>query len=395
MNQTDACLKCTLCVSACPVYRNDGDFPGPKALGPEWERRRAAGERVVMDHVDDCTFCQLCELACPVGVPIAHLIAEQKDRARSTRSAAVRLRDTILTHPEWVARAPRLSATPAPLSRLMRLSTISRRPRPRSATGGLPRTVLESRGSVGLLVDCFDRGFDQETIAAARALLTAWGFDVSLAPKRSLCCGAAAYASGRVDQAKQQAGAMHDALSRDLPLGAVALVTLNATCDGTIDHEWHAYLGLEPLPIPVIPFDQFALDHAPKSFWEAIRAPEDPGGLSATVWTHTTCRGRRRGDGALMELAQHAGVGNIQPLLLECCGAAGSYAFKAEHDTTAHAMANEATAQIGGRSGELWVDSGTCAIHLEQVAGVSARHPAHWLYRRWRHARMDLGKKIP
>lgn len=383
MNHRDACLKCTICISACPVYRSDGEFPGPKALGPEWHRMQAAGETVVMDHVEDCTFCQLCELACPVGVPIAHLIAQQKDVARAHQSPVVRLRDAILTHPEWVARAPRLSRTPSAVSRVLHLSTTSRRPRPRSAHPISISGGGKVRARIGLFVDCFDRGFDEETLVAAQALLGEWGYDVHLMPKASLCCGAAAYASGRIDQARQQGMAMRTAICENLEgLEVKALITLNATCDGTIDEEWATYLGIDPLPIPVIAFHQFALDQAPKAFWDTLE--------TSPVWTHTTCRGRRHGDGSLGTLARVAKIPS-QALDLECCGAAGSYAFKAEHEATAHRMASTAKPQVKNHSGELWVDSGTCAIHLEQVLGLSARHPAYWLYRRWQ-AGMGAGQ---
>jgi glycerol-3-phosphate dehydrogenase subunit C len=377
MNQTDACLKCTICISACPVYRQDTAFPGPKALGPEWYRRDQAGEHGYMEHVDDCTFCQLCELACPVGVPIAHLIAEQKNQARAVQPAALRLRDTVLTHPEWVARAPSLSRTPRGVNRLLGLSNRSQRPRPRRARAVAVPPSEPSRGRVGLFVDCFNRGFDQETVAAASALLQVWGFQVARVPGESRCCGAAAYASGRPEQASAQAASMRASLLRVLPEDSVALVTLNATCDGTIDQEWATYLGVDALSVPIVPFHEFALQHAPDAFWQGLSSE------GGAVWTHTTCRGRRRGEGSLVALAKRAGRTEVTPLALTCCGAAGSYAFKAEHEAVAHGMAEAARDQVADAPGDIWVDSGTCAVHLAQVSGQPARHPAVWLYQQW------------
>ena len=59
-NASDACLKCTQCIAACPVYRADESFLGPKRLGPEWWRQWQAGQHETLPHVEDCTFCQLC-----------------------------------------------------------------------------------------------------------------------------------------------------------------------------------------------------------------------------------------------------------------------------------------------------------------------------------------------
>ncbi len=387
MAHSDACLKCTICIAACPVYRKDGEFPGPKALGPEWHRRHLAGTGDLMDHVDDCTFCQLCEGACPVGVPVAHLIAEHKAAALPKQTWPMRVRDTVLTHPEWVARAPVLTRATAlvPISRWLKLSTRSQRPSvrkaPRLSRSSRRAAVGGGRPRVALFVDCFDRGFDTEAMLAAQALMEVFGFEVHQVPRTSQCCGAAAYASGRVAQARRQAGAMEQAIRGELRGDEVALITLNATCQGTIGEEWSKFLGLNDLPVPVIPFHVFALQHAPAGFWSTVAAANvDPG---SWTWTHTTCRGRRRGDGALFQLARRAGMDQVEPLDLECCGAAGSYAFKAEHAETAHDIGQPAAAQIHGRPGVIWVDSGTCAVHLEQLAGRTARHPAYWLWQAW------------
>ncbi len=382
MDHSDACLKCTICITACPVYRKDGAFPGPKALGPEWHRRSLTGSADPMDRVEDCTFCQLCEVACPVGVPVAHLIAEHKAAQLSEQPWPIRVRDTVLTHPEWVARAPTLARAPAPVSRWLRLSTGSRRPSMRKAPVSRPRrTPGAGRPRAALFVDCFDRGFDQEALTAAQALIEVFGFDVRRIPRTSLCCGAAAYASGRVTQAGRQAEAMGQALRGELDGDEVALITLNATCQGTMADEWSTFLGLNGLPVPVLPFHVFVLQYAPDTFWSALAPTQaDPGDWT---WTHTTCRGRRQGDGALFQMARRAGMDQVEPLDLECCGAAGSYAFKAEHAGTAHDIGRPAAEQTQGRTGVIWVDSGTCAVHLEQLTGRAARHPAYWLWQAW------------
>ena len=373
----DACLKCTLCTSQCPVYREDPEFLGPKALGPEWWRRWQSGDHLTLSHVDDCTFCQLCEAACPVGVPVAHLIAEHK--SRRPQRLPLRLRDWVISRPHWIARFPQLAHVPVPVNRWFHLSQKSQRPIRRRTTLNRPATSLSSQTVVGLYVDCFTRGFDADLVEMARFLLELWGWTVQIVPSESSCCGAAAYASGRPGDAMQIAQQTASRLAGNAQ-SANTLITLNATCDGTIREEWPRYFGID-LPMEVIPFGEFAIQQAPQAFWEYLAmSAEDMGSL----YCHTTCRGKvARGEGNLSDIGRRAGFA-VQPLNLACCGAAGSYAFKAEHEEVAHRLGSQVLEEIApGKTGGIMVDSGTCALHLQQITGMIARHPVYWLFTRY------------
>ncbi|MDA8193994.1 MAG: heterodisulfide reductase-related iron-sulfur binding cluster [Thermaerobacter sp.] len=379
-SDTDSCLKCSICVAACPVYRADPEFLGPKALGPDWYRLFQQGDTRPFAHVDDCTFCQLCEAACPAGVPVAHLIALQKSLVK--RPFRMRVRDSVLTRPHWVARVPgALGLAPPALGRALGLSAsawrVRRRRRPRFDPLA---AAVSARGTVGLFVDCFSRGYDREAVGAARALLEVWGFGVREVPGQSLCCGAAAYASGRPAQAGSMAKQMAAGLARDAQ-HLQWLVTLNATCDGTLRDEWPRFLDAVPV-VPVRAFDDVAAEEAPEAFWRRLRA----GAPHPPVALHTTCRGKvARGEGGLSRLAALAGIA-AEPLDAACCGAAGSYAFKREHAAIAQKMGRKAGQAMPAGTGGLWVDSGTCAVHLEEMSGVRARHPAVWLWEAWQQA---------
>lgn len=373
-NASDACLKCNECVAACPVYRADEAFLGPKRLGPEWWRTWQAGQHETLPHVEDCTFCQLCEDACPVGIPVAHLIAEHKSHAPSPWRR--RVRDAMLTRPHWVARAPFLGSLRGPWDEWLDLSRRSARPR----TERLPRVPPSPIGPrVGLFVDCYSGTYDGGTVEAAEALLTLWGIPSVRLTDGHRCCGAAAHASGLPDQARRTARATRHAMGSRWPQDPAHIehvITFNATCDGTLLAEWAGALGVEPLPVPVVSFVEFALTQAPPGFWTHIRE-----GAPSPLWTHATCRSRvHRGEGWLEALVRKVGQEAV-PLDISCCGAAGSYAFKTEHEETAHRMGRSARPeQRLPEDGLLLVDSGTCALHLAQMTGLTALHPARWLW---------------
>ena len=370
----DACIKCSICVTACPVYRVDQQFPGPKALGPDWYRRHQAGEQKAMEHVSDCTFCQLCEEACPVDVPIAHLIAEHKQFAN--QSPRLKLRDYLLTHPQWLAMAPSLVKAPKQLGVPLGVSAKTQWPTPsptkRNYRHQSTRRHYDGR-TVGIYVDCFTRGFDSETLLAATAILQRLGFNTVNLPTASHCCGAAAYASGLIGGAERTAKVTHRALRR-MTSQLEAIVTLNATCDDTLRVEWPRYFGLT-LSVPVTPFVEFVLANANPSFFAELRSRPSQG----VLYTHATCRSKAaKGEGTLFSLVQQASEQGPRILEISCCGAAGSYAFKSEHTEVARALGGRAARAID-EPGMILTDSGTCAIHLEELTGYRSVHPARWM----------------
>ena len=366
----DSCIKCSLCVAACPVYAVDPAFAGPKSLGPEWYRIFESGGKETDPSADSCTFCQLCEAACPVGVPVAHLIAKHKEQR--PRPARVRIRDYGLTHPQWLARVPEVVLVPKVLARPAGISVKARWPRPDRA----PRGRLRSQAgtAVGVWVDCFTRGFDGHVLEATVALLELWGYRGIPVPDRSACCGAAAMASGRMAGSERAAAAARNTLA-GLPEGIDTLVTLNATCDATLREEWDPPLGIE-----VVPFAEFALRAGGEAFFERLASVE----AGESLYFHATCRSQvSRGSGAIGDLCRRSGA-EATPLGIACCGAAGSYAFKREHEEVSQALGVSARASMGeSGSATLLVDSGPCAVHLADLTGAKAEHPAAWLYSRF------------
>jgi len=370
----DACIKCSLCVTACPVYRVDDAFPGPKVLGPDWYRRHLAGEAATEPHVEDCTFCQLCERACPVEVPIAHLIALHK--ASATAGLRRSLRDTALTHPQWLARMPSLTRTPPQLAGLLEISADVSWPQPNRVRIAPKHRARSAAREVGLFVDCFTRGFDADTLAAATAVLETLGWHPVAVPAGSHCCGAAAYASGRPGEARRTAAITNRVLGWQTR-GLEEVVVLNATCEDTLRIEWPRYFDLRLRP-RVVGFAEFVLREARDRGLSLSPAGDAP------VYVHPTCRSKAAsGEGRLVELARLGGAAAPQVLELACCGAAGSYAFKQEHLAVARALGGQARAALG-RPGPLLTDSGTCALHLAELTGFEVLHPAVWLARRLR-----------
>jgi glycerol-3-phosphate dehydrogenase subunit C len=152
------------------------------------------------------------------------------------------------------------------------------------------------------------------------------------------------------------------------------IVTLNATCDDTLRVEWPRYFGLT-LSVPITPFVEFVLANASPSFFAELRSKPSP----VALYTHATCRSKAaKGEGTLFALIQQASERDPRILEINCCGAAGSYAFKSEHTEAARALGRRAARAID-EPGMILTDSGTCAIHLEELTGYRSVHPARWM----------------
>ena len=296
-----------------------------------------------------------------------------------------RLRNTIFSHPALLARFPQATKTPKFLAAMMKISTKTNWPQVAISRVTMPSQTgpaTKPKEVVGLYVDCYTSGFDREVLDSALALLELWEFEVLQLPGDTHCCGAAAFAGGNLKTAQKLAKSTYSSIVASLP-NISALVTLNATCDGTIRDEWPKYWGIE-VSTPVMPFTDFAIERAPASFWQDLNGRDSPND-ETTTWVHTTCRSKvARGDAPLLSLAALGHLPNVRELDLACCGAAGSFAFKEEHQEVAHGMGENILSQIHANGREqIVVDSGTCAIHLAQISGIPAKHPAYWLYERY------------
>ena len=107
----DACIKCNICTSACPVARVTDAFPGPKYVGPQAQRFRQPGQPAPDASVDYCSGCRVCNTVCPTGVRIAELNA--RARAAIVAERGLPLRNRLLGRSELLGR---LGTPVAPLA---------------------------------------------------------------------------------------------------------------------------------------------------------------------------------------------------------------------------------------------------------------------------------------
>ncbi len=74
------CIRCTICVENCPVFKVNPEYPGPKQAGPDAERFRLDGIETVDKWITHCTQCKRCDYSCPYGVDPSKLILNAQIR---------------------------------------------------------------------------------------------------------------------------------------------------------------------------------------------------------------------------------------------------------------------------------------------------------------------------
>ncbi len=230
----DACIRCGLCLPACPTYEvARTEMEGPR--GRVALMRAAADGRIgaggaFREHLDSCLGCRSCETACPSGVRYGSLLevareAIERERPKSTLERLARwltLRQ-LLPHPRrlralaTMARAAgalgliRLAATTSAgarrLAELLPAAPGERRDgrRPAPARG-------EKLGAVALFRGCVQDAFLPGVNAATVRVLQRNGYEVRFVADET-CCGAAAAHLGETELARELARRNADAFA--------------------------------------------------------------------------------------------------------------------------------------------------------------------------------------
>lgn len=211
----DACIACTTCVVQCPVAQATTNFPGPRMIGPAYERFRLLG-LAEEESLHYCANCKNCDIACPQGVPISSL--NMMARAEQCRKKRPPLRDWILGHGELMAKL--LRYVPAKLKNFGMLNPVTRfaldklgisakAPMPAFAEKSFRQQLKKiwqphTNKYVVLFPGCYLDVYDPQTGLDLVWVLNQAGYHV-IVPEEFVCCGLPMVANGFWDDARANA----------------------------------------------------------------------------------------------------------------------------------------------------------------------------------------------
>jgi glycerol-3-phosphate dehydrogenase subunit C len=410
---TDACIKCNVCNTVCPVSRVTDAFPGPKYVGPQAQRFRGpSGSPRSPDHsVDLCSGCGICTRACPAGV----LIAETNNRARAAIVAdrGSSIRNRLISDTDLLIR---LGSNPlAPLanlglrSRPLRwigervlgihrrgpLAPFSRRTfgawwrKRRGAIAAPPgadpaRTIVYFHG-------CAVNGFEPDLGRDAVEILERNGFTV-IVPRQE-CCGLPFISNGLYENARRKARANISSLA-ELARAGYRIVGTSTSCTHALKAEYREMLDLAD-------DDARAVADATWDICELLVDLHDRGELDIELGPiaeplpyHPPCQLKSHGIGtpAMDLFALVPGLRAVDSDH-DCCGAAGTYGLKAERWQIAQDVGAPLFAKVrASGAARAACDSETCRWQIEQSSGVPTVHPITILAESYRRADADRGR---
>ena len=386
----------------CPSFRITGDEQHLTRGRANSLRLAISGqlgaEALTSDAMRDtmalCVSCKGCKRECPTGIDMARMKIEFLHQQGKRHGYSLRQK--------LVAYLPRYAPTIAKLAPLLNLhgaipglsiltekllGLSARRSLPKWKTGTRFTTVAATGTEVVLFIDTFSRHFEPENVQAALAVLQAAGYKVQIADagigERPLCCGRTFLAAGMVEQAKEEAQRMLEALRPYVDRG-ISIVGLEPSCLLTLRDEF-LVMGLNdevgPLAERAMLFEEFLAEES-----AAGRLKLDLQALpEKTALLHGHCHQKafdvmpavRKVLGMIPDL-------KVETIETSCCGMAGSFGYEAEHFEASMKMAELSLlpAVRKAAADALVVADGTsCRHQIHDGTGREALHVARVLQR--------------
>lgn len=354
----------------------------------------------VMEALDLCVGCKGCKRDCPTGVDMARMKIEATHHFKARYGFT--LKDNLIAYlPRYAAWAAKFAGVLNLRNQFPWLAKIAESMTGLSAQRSWPtwqsdhffskqqpgvskQEVLQSTKPVVLFVDTFNGFFESSNATAALGVLQAAGYSVHIASKDApsgsqghLCCGRTFLANSMVEQARQQA---HELVNALLPFAqkGIAIVGLEPSCLLTLRDE-ALVLGLgesaELVSQHAVLFEEFlGIEHKAGNL-EVLQKKLRP--AEQDILLHGHCHQKAFGlMPSVLDVIKLIPKANPQLIESSCCGMAGSFGFEASHLDVSMQMAElSLLPAIRHQPDAIVVADGTSCRH--QIADGAAREAIH------------------
>ena len=314
----------------------------------------AMSSDAMRDSFELCVACKGCKRECPTGVDMAKMKIEFLHLQQQRHGLSIK--DKLIGY------LPRYAPYAAKVSGLLNLRNTSprlgrwsekyiglsaRRPLPlwRSdyfrVNRGIRTPVIAGRDVV-LFVDTFNTYFEPENPRAALRVLRAAGYHSHIPraqnSNRPLCCGRTFLSVGLIDQAKQEAQRLIDAM-RPYAEQGFPIVGLEPSCVFTLRDEFPALLSnadAEDFAKRTLTFEEFLFQEQQQGRLDLTLHSVYPPRVLLHGHCHQKAFGAMGAVEAVLRLIPDLKLETIQS---SCCGMAGAFGFDAEHFDVSMQMA--------------------------------------------------------
>ncbi len=366
----------------CPSYRATGEerYSTRGRARLLWEMLQ--GEVItdgwhsdaVKEALDWCLACKGCRSDCPTHTDMAAYKAEFLSHyyEKKTRPLALQALARIGEWAPLAARAPALAnaagamgkrfAGFAPGRRLPRFAAQTFRAAFRASAGG-ERVILFD--------DTFNNHFRPETAAAAAKLLEASGCRVEL-PREHLCCGRPYYDAGMLERAKAALQRIMAVVEPGIPL-----VILEPACLSVFRDELKQLLPGDARAAELARQAVSLGEFLQKRGWTPPR-------FEGQALLHGHCHQKALGgNSADLKLLRAAGL-DVESPDTGCCGMAGYFGLKREHDAASRRIAELVLLpklRAAAPGAVIVADGFSCREQIEGLGGRRTLHLAEALTR--------------
>ncbi|HDP25770.1 MAG TPA: anaerobic glycerol-3-phosphate dehydrogenase subunit C [Deltaproteobacteria bacterium] len=376
------CVRCTVCVENCPVFKVEPLFPGPKQAGPDAQRFRLDGEKSVDQWVRLCSQCKRCEVSCPNDVEVSEIILNAQlkySREHLSPFSSHLFANTYYISGLGSLAAPvfnRVSSWGISKGVMSLLGIATSLPFPSFRFLTLQRGwKRRGRGArkVVFFHGCF-LNFNRPDIGRGiRDLLASLGVQVII-PKQS-CCGLPALGNGDLDMARKYAQQNAATLARYIDKGH-DVVYACTSCGLTLVRDYPGVLDItlgEKISENTYNVHEYLLSLIENGYTELA-----PAQVNMTIAYHIPCHLRALGIGypAARILERIPGL-TCHLMEDNCCGLSGSYGFKKKNQGISRKLGQLASSAIREREVEAIVsDCGACRMQLSHYTGLPAFDPS-------------------
>jgi glycerol-3-phosphate dehydrogenase subunit C len=387
----DQCIKCNICVTACPVAAVTDQFPGPKYEAPQGGRFRMLGQPTPDQSIDYCSGCRACNLACPTGVKIAEMNARVRNTLveQGKFSTRQRFRNNLIARTELLGN---LAQPVAPLSNRLLANQLARKVVEKSleiaAEAYFPPFTKErfsrwwrkhrtassivSEKKVAFFHGCSTEYYEPHVGRAAIYVLETLGFEV-IVPKQN-CCGLPLLSNGEFGAARK----FHERNVRslvDYARQGIPIVGPSTSCTLTLKEEAPELLDMHSQDSQLVAANTYDLNEF--FLLQPSLISQQFSSIPLTLPYHQPCqyKGHRIGNPAAEVMALIPDLTIIQSQV-DCCGIAGTYGFKKEKYGISQSVGEPLFEFVKSVNAPLAVcDSETCRWQITHGTGLPAIHP--------------------
>jgi FAD/FMN-containing dehydrogenase/Fe-S oxidoreductase len=346
----------------------------------------------VHDALSLCLSCKGCSVDCPTGVDMASYKSEfmshyYSRRIRPRAMYALGLLPWTLhaiSRFTWLPNT--LLAAPGLGWAFRKLAGITtKRPAPRFASRPFRRSQVarshhdDLQATVVVWPDSFTDSFRPSVDEDLVAVLEATGERVAV-PSQWGCCGRPLYDAGMLGLAKRSLRHLVDILDPWTSKG-IPVVVVEPSCLAAFRDELPALLADDPRAARLASLARSPAEHllASPGFAAALSRPDrpKPGNGSARAVIHPHCHGRAIGTPPSdAELLRRLGY-QAEILDAGCCGLAGSFGYRAEHEPVSRQIGTEqwlpkVRAALGEGGGAFVVDGYSCVMQLGHLSELDS-----------------------